>query len=73
MARHASTKCDPEPDPLRLLDRLADLESAVWAEDAVAETEFQSWAWSPRVLAFLRSARRTLDWQASRTDRTLMA
>ncbi len=70
---YASTKCDPEPDPLRLLDRLADLESDVRAEDAEAETEFQSWAWSPRVLAFLRSARRNLGWQNDRTDRTLMA
>lgn len=70
---YASTKCDPEPDPLRLIDRLADLEAGVRAEDVEPETEFQSWAWSPRVLAFLRSARRSLDWQNSRTDRTLMA
>jgi len=68
-----ATKCDPEPDPLKLISRLADVEADIRQEDSQPENEFQAWCWSPRVLAFLRSARRGLDWQGCRTDRTLMS
>ena len=68
-----ATKCDPEPDMMRLIERLSDIEAGILDVDSQAENEFQSCCWSPRVLGFLRSARRGLNWKGSRTDRTLMA
>lgn len=68
----AKVKTAPEPNPEKLLKRLENLIAAVRPKDKKAEVEFQSWAWSEKVLGFLNSARRELDWRENITDRTLM-
>lgn len=69
----SSAKTDPEPSAQTVLNRIADIGRAVTPSDLVPENDFQRWAWCPPALAFLRTARRMLDWQGSRCDRTLMA
>lgn len=69
----SSAKTDPEPSVQAVLDRVVDVTKAVMPGDLVPENEFQTWAWCPPALGFLRAARRLLDWQRSRCDRTLMA
>lgn len=66
-------KLCPEPDVSRVLQRLSDVGRAARPHDRRAKTRFEQMAWSPGVRSFLRAARRELDWQASTTDRTLMA
>ena len=68
-----SAKLSPEPNMDRLLDRLAQIARAARTADRRARNRFERMAWSPNVRAFLRAARRELDWQDSVTDRTLMA
>ena len=67
------TKLRPEPDTRRLLTRLDQLARAGRKEDRRPRNRFERMAWAPGVRAFLRAARRELDWQGSVTDRTLMA
>ena len=67
------TKLDPEPDLARLLRRLGEVARAARPRDRRARTRFEQMAWAPPVRAFLRAARRELDWRDSVTDRTLMA
>ena len=69
----ASAKTDPEPSVQAILDRITDIGKAMTQSDLVPENDFQRWAWCSPALAFLQSARRMLDWQGSRCDRTLMA
>lgn len=69
----SSAKTDPEPSAQTVLDRIAEIGGAVVQADLAPENEFQRWAWCPAALGFLRAARRMLDWQGSRCDRTLMA
>lgn len=69
----SAAKTDPEPDPARVVGRFADIAAAARPSDAVAASEFQRLAWSPRVLGFLNAARRVLDWRGTRLDRTVMA
>ena len=66
-------KLCPEPDVSRVLQRLGDIGRAARPHDRRGKTRFEQMAWSPGVRAFLRAARRELDWQGSTTDRTLMA
>ncbi|MCY3655637.1 MAG: DNA methyltransferase [Chloroflexi bacterium] len=66
-------KLHPEPSVDRLLDRLGEVVRATRKADRRARTRFERMAWAPEVRAFLRAARRELDWQESITDRTLMA
>lgn len=68
----SKVKTSPEPSVDRLVNRLVELEREVQPKDKNPENEFQEWAWSADVLGFLNSARRNLDWRASKTDRTLM-
>jgi hypothetical protein len=69
----AQSKTDPEPDGEALTSRLKEISLLPSLHDDRPENEFQEWAWSPKVLAFLRAARRHLNWTGDRTDRTLMA
>jgi hypothetical protein len=69
----SAAKTDPEPKAETLLTRTSEIARAVRPADRIPQSDFQRWAWSPSVLAFLRAARRELDWQSSRIDRTLMA
>ena len=69
----AKVKTDPYHNTEKLLVRLRELLSSVLPVDAKAETDFQKYAWSPNVLAFLNVARRDLSWRTVKLDRTLMA
>lgn len=68
----SKVKTTPEPRQDLLLNRLCELKHDMQPEDSIPENEFQEWAWSDKVLGFLNSARRNLDWQLNTTDRTLM-
>ena len=69
----ASVKLEPEMDEGRLLRRLDDVARSCRSGDRKSRSRFETMAWSPDVRAFLRAARRELDWRHSVTDRTLMA
>ena len=69
----STVKLAPEPDPGRVLHRLGEIGRAARPQDRRGRTEFERMAWAPGVRAFLRAARRELDWRGSTTDRTLMA
>lgn len=66
-------KLNPEPDSDRLINRLEQVDKARKTTDRKGKSRFETMAWSPDVRAFLRAARRELDWKDSITDRTLMA
>ena len=68
-----SVKLTPEKDPERLLRRLNEIARARNVKDRRGQSRFERMAWAPGVRAFLRAARRELDWKHSITDRTLMA
>ena len=70
---YTEVKLHPEPNLDRLLGRLEELGRAGRQGDRNGRTKFERMAWSPTVRAFLKAARRELDWQHSTTDRTLMA
>ena len=57
----AKVKTDPETNVKRLLYRLEEVQKEVSAEDQIAQSEFQEWAWCVEVLGFLNAARRVLD------------
>lgn len=69
----SKAKTAPARQLPRILHRIDEI--ARWREpsDFVAETEFQKWAWCPDVLGFINSARRNLDWENSKIDRTISA
>lgn len=69
----SAVKLQPEFDPGKLLHRLTEVARAQTKQDRRGRTRFETMAWSPSVRAFLRSARRELDWRSSTLDRTLMA
>ena len=71
----AEAKLRPEPDPNQLLKRLSEIARARKDRDRRSRSQFETMAWAPDVRAFLRAARRELDWKGkdSLTDRTLMA
>ena len=68
-----AVKLGPEPSPGRVLHRLSEIERSARPQDRRGRTQFERMAWAPAVRAFLRAARRELDWRESVTDRTLMA
>ena len=68
----SKVKTAPEPDKIKLIDRLKVIQNAVTAEDKKSDNEFQEWAWSEKVLGFLNASRRMLKWREDITDRTLM-
>ena len=68
-----AAKLAPAVQPGRVLARLRMIAKAVRPADRQAQSRFETMAWTPAVLSFLRAARRELDWKASKVDRTLMA
>lgn len=69
----SKAKTDPEPSAQKVSTRLDEIARKSRSQDRMPRNEFQKWAWHPRVLCFLNSARRNLAWSENRTDRTLMA
>lgn len=68
-----AAKLQPEPDPEKVIARLVQVANASKPRDRKGRNRFERMAWAPAVRAFLRTARRELDWRQSQVDRTLMA
>ena len=68
-----ATKLQPAPDPEQVVARLNEVGRARHAQDKRSQSRFETMAWAPQVRAFLKAARRELDWRNSEVDRTLMA
>ncbi len=68
-----ATKLQPASDPEQVVTRLQEVGRALSAQDKRSRSRFETMAWSPQVRAFLKAARRELDWRTSIVDRTLMA
>ena len=66
-------KLNPAPSPENLINRLMEISRAQRPHDRRSRNRFQTMAWAPLVRAFLRAARRELNWRESQVDRTLMA
>ena len=66
-------KLHPTKDPELVIARLENIAKARRRQDRRSRNKFETMAWAPGVRAFLRTARRELDWQNSEVDRTLMA
>ena len=56
-----------------LIHRLKEVARAQKIQDRKGKSRFETMAWAPNVRAFLRAARRELNWKQSSTDRMLMA
>lgn len=69
---YTSTKVNPA-SMKNVLRRLRQISSARRPCDKRSRSRFETMAWCPEVRAFLRAARRELNWRESRVDRTLMA
>ncbi len=70
---YASVKADPHPDPAGVIRRIGEIGRAVRPRDRKPSSEFQSLAYGPRALGFIKAARRELGWVADRVDRTVAA
>ncbi len=70
---YTAVKLSPDPKPGRVVRRLEAIGRAARTNDRRSRSGFETMAWSPDVRAFLKAARRELDWRFSVTDRTLMA
>ena len=70
---YTAVKLNPELNPDSVVSRLKAIGRAAKIEDRRSRSRFETMAWSPDVRAFLKAARRELDWRSSVTDRTLMA
>ncbi|MCY4005772.1 MAG: DNA methyltransferase [Rhodobacteraceae bacterium] len=68
---YSKTKTDPAKQLARLYRRVDEIWSSRHLSDYQPDNEFQTFAWSSDVLAFLKSARRQLDWRKSKVDWTL--
>ncbi len=68
-----TAKLTPSPSADRVLARLRNIQRSVRPQDRRSRSRFESMAWGPAVRGFLRAARRELNWQESRADRTLAA
>ena len=68
-----AAKLLPARQPKRVLARVRAIGRAVRPVDRRSRSRFETMAWAPAVRGFLKAARRELDWQDSRVDRTLMA
>ena len=67
-----TAKLKPSQDADRVLARLREMGRAVRPQDRKSRSKFETMAWAPAVRGFLRAARRELDWEETRTDRTLI-
>ena len=70
---YASAKTNPHPDESDLIKRLKEIRNASTCADMEPENEFQSFAFCKRVLSFVNSARRELQWKTNSIDRTVAA
>ncbi len=70
---YTAVKLNPDPKPDRIIGRLKAIGRAARRNDRRSQSRFETMAWSPDVRAFLKAARRELNWRSSITDRTLMA
>lgn len=70
---YARTKTSPLRDIDPLLERVDEVQDAVVASDAIADSDFQSLAFCPAVLAYINAARRVLDWRENSIDRCVAA
>ena len=68
-----AAKLQPAEDPEQVISRLIEVWKARKPHDSRSQSEFDAMAWAPKVRALLRAARRELNWQESKVDRTLMA
>ena len=68
---YSKTKTDPARRVNRLLERVDEIWELRKNSDRIPSNDFQRFAWSPDVLAFLNSARRALDWRKSKVDWTI--
>lgn len=68
-----AAKLQPAPDPQKVIARLIQVARASKPRDRRGRDRFERMAWAPAVRAFLRAARRELNWRNSRVDRILMA
>ena len=69
---YSQTKVDPHPKLKEVEERIKQVSKGVKDGDDEPEHEFQQLAFCRGVLGFIRSARRILDWQDDRLDRTVM-
>lgn len=69
---YTSAKLDPASVE-EVLGRLKLISAARRSRDRRSRSRFETMAWCPDVRAFLRAARRELNWRECRVDRTLMA
>ena len=69
---YTSAKLDPASAE-EVLSRLKLISAARRPGDRRSRSRFETMAWCPDVRAFLRAARRELNWRECRIDRTLMA
>ena len=68
-----ATKLQPAPDPDKVVTRLNEVGRALRTQDKRSRNKFETMVWAPQVRSFLKAARRELNWQVSKLDRTLMA
>ena len=69
---YARTKTDPHPELKEVIERITEVWESVQPGDDKPEHEFQELAFCKNVLAFIRSAHRTLEWQGNGLDRTVV-
>ena len=69
---YSKTKIDPHPDSDKVVRRISEVSKSVRTDESEPRHEFQRLAFCPRVLGFIRAARRMLDWRNNRLDRTVM-
>lgn len=68
---YSKAKTDPARQIGRLLQRVDEIWELRTSVDQEPSNSFQRLAWTPKVLSFLNSARRELDWKKSKIDWTL--
>ena len=69
---YSQTKIDPYEEVKKVEERVIAVTDGVEPGDDEPEHEYQQLAFCRRVLGFIRSAQRTLDWRNNRLDRTVM-
>ena len=69
---YSQTKVDPHPILKEVEERIKQVSQSVQPGDDESEHEFHQLAFCRRVLGFIRSAQRVLDWRNHRLDRTVM-
>ena len=68
---YACAKTDPDPSLEQTCSRVTQIAGAVRSRDRQPDDEFQTLAFCPQALGFIKAARRELRWRESRLDRTV--